>query len=148
MIRPLAILTCGGPGYAECGRVFSVLDEINEVTPVSVLMHGACGWDADNPGSQRLFRLEGADRIAEDWARVNGIKTDRWLVRSRYGHGSRIVRDTAMVMMLDHRRRCDGHAALVLAFPDAIDTTGTVAFARHLLLPVREIRASSAQEGT
>jgi hypothetical protein len=60
------IIACGGRDFADRALVFATLDSIHEITPISVLVHGAASaW----VNGKRL----GADFFAGEWAECRGV---------------------------------------------------------------------------
>ena len=71
----MRVLVTGGRNYADRGDVFRVLDEIHAETPIEMILHGACGWDGDQPGDFDDAKLRGADRWAHEWAAARRVAT-------------------------------------------------------------------------
>lgn len=44
----------------------------------SIILHGACGWNADDFSTQRLDNLRGADRLVDEWCREHGMAVVRY----------------------------------------------------------------------
>jgi hypothetical protein len=100
----LKVIVCGGRNYDNKARVFDALDSFHRVHGISLLTHG----DA-----------LGADRLADEWARVRGI--DRvafpanWTGRGRpAGH----YRNRLMLLTMK--------PAWVIAFPGGAGTAGMI----------------------
>lgn len=64
------VIVTGGRDYQDRGRVFAALDALHKRQPITLLVHGACA-DRGRPD-----RLRGADRWAEEWARVNHVPSE------------------------------------------------------------------------
>lgn len=81
------VLVCGGRGYTDRARVWSVLDRVAARVEVLAIRHGAA---------------RGADELAGEWARERGIPEQRypadWLA-----HGKRAgpLRNAAMLAAHD-----------------------------------------------
>ena len=54
----MRILVCGGRDYKDKDKVFSTLQRVHEDRCIDSIVHGGCS---------------GADSIADDWAKINGI---------------------------------------------------------------------------
>lgn len=129
------MMVTGGRDYSNRAHVFRVLDEIHIRDHIAIVLHGACGWDADKPETMTEKRLQGADGLADEWARLHGIHSTReaahWTTQGR-GAGPR--RNAKMVAMNPHR---------VVVFPGGPGTAGAAALAtRAGLIVVREDKAA------
>ena len=121
--RPGAlILVCGGRDYADSAHVNSVLDTLQP----RVVVHGACGVDADRP---RWARLRGADRLADAWCARRQVLVIRVPARwSALGRRAGAVRNQQMLELY--------HPALLVAFPGHLGTADLVLRARAAGIPV------------
>lgn len=54
--------------------MFEELVAICSHWPVTTIIHGACGWDADRPSLHTIERLRGADRWAHEFAIERNLK--------------------------------------------------------------------------
>lgn len=66
------VLVCGGRNYADYFHVRDTLDELHQKRPITRIVHGACGDDADNPRGKPAYR--GADKWADMWALLRGVE--------------------------------------------------------------------------
>lgn len=72
----MIVLVTDGRNYPDRDHVFAVLDAIHAATPISLIVHGACGIDyADEDWSPT--RMTGADRWAEMWAQTRRCMAGR-----------------------------------------------------------------------
>lgn len=69
-------LVCGGRDYRDRDHVFRTLDALHARHVISLVIHGACGWDADD---ERTFTrpIRGADGLADAWAQSRGVRVER-----------------------------------------------------------------------
>jgi hypothetical protein len=68
------VLVYGGRNYEDRTRVFELLSLL--VEPPTVIVHGACGWDAGKPEEWSLENLRGADRWAHEYALSRNISVE------------------------------------------------------------------------
>lgn len=86
------LLVCGGQLYTDRERVYSVLRELNP----AIIIHGAA---------------PGADTLADDWARDNGVGILRFPAKWT-GYARRMAGFARNMRMLH-----EGHPTLACAFP-------------------------------
>ena len=96
----MRLLVCGGRDFANEAALRRILDKYHSKTPVSVLIQGGA---------------RGADRLAANWARANGVECHEYPADWRQ-HGKRAgyLRNQ---QMLD-----EGKPDFVIAFPGGIGT--------------------------
>lgn len=108
MSGALIVLVCGGRGYKDRKRLYSVLNEINDIDPIQVLIHGAC-------------RNGGADILAEEWAKDHEVPylgmPARWATESSAG-----PRRNVRMGRLLRRSIGEGRRVKVIAFPGGSGT--------------------------
>ena len=121
--RPGALLmVCGGRDYADSAHVFGVLDALQP----RVMVHGACGVDADRP---QWARLRGADRLADAWCARRQVPVIRVPARwSALGRRAGAVRNQQLLELY--------RPALLVAFPGHLGTADLVRRARAAGVPV------------
>lgn len=126
---PVKVVVTGGRDYADQAAVFAFLDAIHAETPITLLIHGACGWDADVPREHTALRLRGADRWADRWARSRGVSVlpipARW--KAGGGHAGPVRNGWMLDRMPD----------LVVAFPGGAGTANCVRQAQVRGMPIR-----------
>lgn len=130
----ITVMVTGGRDYEGAtarAHVFRVLDGIHARDHIAVVLHGACGWNADVPSTMTEDQLRGADGLADEWARLRGVHSTRepahWTTQGR-GGGPR--RNAKMVATKPHR---------VVIFPGGNGTAGACALATKAgLVMVRE----------
>lgn len=129
---PFVLIVTGGRSYADRDRVFAVLDAIHALRPVCLLVHGACGVDAERPHDRDL---RGADRFADEWARERVMPVERVAAAwSRLGPSAGPARNRGMVDLAERRAR--GRGLRMLAFPGGRGTESALAAARARGVPV------------
>jgi len=129
------VLVCGGRNYNDREFVRIVLDRIQRETPITLLIHGACGWDRDKDNSDRP--MTGADRWADEWAHARGVPCERMPARwGRYGIVAGAIRNREMLV-----KRPD----IVVAFPGERGTRNCVDQARHLGISVEHAARDPAE---
>lgn len=120
----MIVVVTGGRHYPFKHVVDRTLDGL----PITTLIHGACGWSADSPKQMRQYDLEGADKLADDWALRRGVLVLRvpasW---ARYNRMAGPMRNAEMMSM-----RPDA----VVAFPGGRGTRNAVREARMRGIPV------------
>lgn len=115
----MRVLVCGGRDYANWPKVATVLDGVHFVTPVSVIVHGAA---------------EGADALAERWARSTGIGCHRFPAQwEKHGKAAGPIRNQAMIDK--------GKPDLVVAFPGGAGTADMVRRAKEANIKIHEVRS-------
>jgi hypothetical protein len=115
----MRVLVCGGREYEDRKRLRTALSQMHAETPFSVVIAGGA---------------PGADRLAEEWARHNGLPTIRMEANwTRYGRRAGPIRNGWMLT----------HAApdLVVAFPGGNGTADMVRQASAAGVPVKTIGA-------
>lgn len=107
------VLVCGGRAYADRDKVFAALDELQP----SRIVHGGA---------------RGADGIAADWARRNGVRVREYKADwERLGRAAGPQRNAHMLS--------DARPDIVLAFPGGRGTADMVRRARAAGVEVREV---------
>lgn len=121
----MIVLVTGGRSYADRAFAFRVLDRVHAQCGIEGIVHGACGWDADDL-TTFAKPIRGADGIADAWARERGILAYRFPARwRRLGRRAGPKRNEEMVeRLLRHPSRG------VVAFPGGDGTEGCVELAR------------------
>lgn len=103
----MKVVVTGDRDHDDRAFIFAKLDELHSATPIELLVHGACGRDADHPDEETL---RGADEIADDWASERGVPVRRFAARwSHFGGKAGPIRNG---VMLDEVK-----PDIVLAFP-------------------------------
>jgi len=131
MSRLLRVMVTGGRDYdtmAAAGHVHRVLDRLHAEEGIEEVIHGACGWNADDETTWTRLDMIGADAMADDWAEQRMIRVVRkpahWTTQRRAA-GPR--RNAAMVAM---------GPDVVVAFPGGPGTAGAMKLAREAGLRV------------
>lgn len=110
----MKVLVCGGRGYTGTGHVFSVLDDMHRLEPITLIIHGASGK---------------TDFNADEWARRNVVPCLRvpadW---KQHGSSAGPIRNRQMLK---------AKPALVVAFPGGAGTADMIAAAQAAKVPVR-----------
>jgi hypothetical protein len=110
----MRVLVCGGREYHNLGHVFSVLDAIHALEPITLVIHGGA---------------PGADTCADEWARRNTLPLLRhppdW---QKHGRAAGPIRNTAMLRY---------KPAFVVAFPGGAGTADMIRQAEAAGIPVR-----------
>jgi hypothetical protein len=133
----MKVLVCGGRDFADRDRVFAVLDfclqvskEVDPTDPLDTVIHGACGWDADEDAPPNPMR--GADALADDWAHERDMKLYRvpaaW---RRLGRKAGPIRNSGMLAYCPD---------VVIAFPGGKGTAGMIALAKKDGIPTYEVK--------
>ena len=127
LVGPCRVVVTGGRDYENYDYICLVLDSFREHFGIELLIHGACGWDADDP-NMSANEMRGADKHADYWARDRGVSLERvpaaWKV---LGGKAGPVRNG---LMLDKR------PAVVIAFPGGKGTMNCARQARARSIPV------------
>lgn len=89
----LIVIVCGDRDYGNREKVFSTLDALHAEEPVALLRHGCA---------------PGADGLADEWARMRGVKVAIHRADWSQGRKAGPIRNQAMV---------DAGADLLVAFP-------------------------------
>lgn len=122
----MRVLVTGGRDYQNRDRVFSELSSIDEVLPISLVVHGACCYP------DRPTELRGADRWAQEWAQWNEVPyigiPAQW---GRFGKSAGPRRNAYMAKLPPQ---------LVIAFPGGAGTANMIDEARLQGIEVREIK--------
>jgi hypothetical protein len=114
----MILVVTGGRDYKDRDLVFTVLDRVHKETPITMLIHGACGWDRD----KRMVAMTGADRWADEWANERGVGFRRVAARwSALGGQAGPIRNGEMLAM---------GPDMVLAFPGQAGTWNCIRQAR------------------
>jgi len=124
------VLVCGGRSYRDRDKVFAVLDEIHAVTPIAVIVHGACCTE-DNA-------LCGADGLAEAWAVSREVPYRGYPARWRTEGGAAGPRRNERMLGLEHRPP-DRIIGLVVAFPGGTGTAHMCGLAKVAGIEVRRV---------
>lgn len=123
----MKVVVTGGRNYEHADYVYLVLDSLHREIPITMLIHGACGWDADDP-NMSANPMRGADGLADTWARDRGVPFER--VPAAWTSGGPAAGPIRNGLMLDRK------PALVVAFPGDRGTANCVRQARRRHIPV------------
>lgn len=131
----MKVLVCGGRTYEDERLLNHTLDTLHAVLGISVIIHGDAGKFYDYPDhiiSDEAGFWVGADKLAGQWARRNGV-TERFYKPdwNKYGRKAGPMRNQ---LMLD-----ESVPDLVLAFPGGRGTKDMVKRARAADYKVCEI---------
>jgi hypothetical protein len=108
MTTALRVLVCGGRDYTNKRKVFETLDKWHKSQTIYCIIHGAA---------------TGADRLAEDWAKANGIHYKSFPANwNAYGSSAGPMRNQEMLRV--------GRPDLVIAFPGGRGTANMKSLAR------------------
>lgn len=111
----MRLLVCGGRDYPDFNKVWSVLTEMHQAKPITLLIHGGA---------------TGADAWAAAWAATYGVRAKEFLADwKRYGNGAGPKRNGDMIRY--------GDPDLVLAFPGRNGTADMVRQARASFIAVK-----------
>jgi hypothetical protein len=124
MIR---ICVTGGRSYKDRASLYRALDATHRVRGISVLIHGACPTN------------EGADWMADDWARENGVPVEPYAVDTRMDGPWPAAGPQRNRRML-HYGKPDG----VIAFDGDRGTNNCVEQANRLRIKVWDLRPKKA----
>ena len=114
------LLVCGGRNWANKIRTYAVLGNLYRERGIDVVIEG----DA-----------RGADRMAGDWARKNGIDNLKFPARwEEHGAEAGPIRNRQMLK--------EGNPNLVLAFPGGRGTAHMVKIAREAGIEVIEVEGA------
>jgi hypothetical protein len=72
----MKVVITGGRNYVGREHVFATLDAVHAENAITLLIHGACGWDADDPTTFER-QLRGADGLADAWAASRDVPIER-----------------------------------------------------------------------
>jgi hypothetical protein len=133
----MKVLVCGGRGFRDRMFLFEVMSKLHKRHEFTCLVHGDAG-SLVTPKPPAPPYLIGADRLAGEWAKENGIEVrsypisqNVWNELGRYAGPERNKR------MLDIE---DPH--LVVAFPGGPGTASMVGLARADGCPVITVPAT------
>ena len=115
----MKVLVCGGRSYTDQVRVFQVLDELNKISPISLIIEGGA---------------EGADRQARFWALDKGVPP--MTIHAAWRYYNRAAGHKRNTWMLEF-----GQPDLCVAFPGGIGTANMVEQANKSGIDVQEIEA-------
>lgn len=114
----MKVAVTGGRSFSSRHLVYSTLDALHAVCPIDMLIHGGA---------------RGADRLADDWARANGVKVESYEADwKRHGKAAGPLRNRDMLER--------GQPNLVVAFPGGPGTADCVRRARSLGIEVVEVQ--------
>jgi len=122
-------MVTGGRSYTNRQYVFETLDTIHLDYGITLLIHGACGWDADDPRTTEK-PLRGADGLADEWALERRVEVER--VPAHWST-LRAAAGPARNRVLIARK-----PNLVVAFPGGAGTRNALGLARRAKLRVWE----------
>lgn len=112
------VLVCGGRKYKDMDAVFKALDTFHKDTPITEIIEGGA---------------PGADRFANEWAKVNNIRCTTFFASwNTHGKSAGIIRNQDM---LDR-----GDPDYVFAFPGGTGTADMVNRAKSSGKPVNEFK--------
>lgn len=75
------VLVFGGRTFNDRRAVFEKLDGIHSVTPIGLIIHGACPNRKDSAGTT----IWSADMLAEEWAKSREVPYVGWPAKWRTG---------------------------------------------------------------
>lgn len=105
-------LICGGRDFGHKDRMFAALDAIHERAPIHVVIEGGA---------------TGADRLAQEWATVNGIDVNEYPITpaawAKHGKKAGFLRNQLMLN--------DGQPDIVIAFPGGVGTALMIRLAKE-----------------
>lgn len=114
----ITIVVCGGRKYDDRGRLFYVLDWLQERYGISLLVHGGA---------------KGADALANEWAKLRDVECivheAEW---ERHGRSAGPIRNAEM---LNHEPK------LVVAFPGGVGTANMISLAESKGIEVIKVEA-------
>lgn len=134
----MKLLVCGGRDYDDRAKLNAVLDYVQVVLSeedppdeITLVIHGACGWNADEDHPS-LRPMQGADKLADEWAEAHGVEVKRvpaaW---TSLGRKAGPIRNSAMLAY---------QPDVVIAFPGGRGTANMVRTARAAGLPTYEVK--------
>jgi len=112
------ILVCGGRDFTDRLTIYTILDYFHKNAPIAVLIHGAA---------------QGADMLADDWAKEKGIMREPYPANWSSYHGANAGRVRNVKMLRE------GKPDLVIAFPGGKGTKHMRSIAKEKGLPVFDI---------
>lgn len=118
-MKELRVIVCGGRDYSDRERLFEVLDQVHDATPIAAIIHG---------------NARGADTLAGEFAKSCGHGVQCWPRPAdwkKHGRAAGPMRNKAMLGM---------GAGLVIAFPGGRGTADMVRQARRAGVRVMEIQ--------
>ncbi len=108
----------GGRHFNDKACVYATLNAVHARTPITTLVHGACGATEDQ---RRQF--DGADGLANEWAAENSVPVVTFPANwKRFKRGAGPERN---------KRMTDSGADLAIVFPGNSGTANFVKFARR-----------------
>ena len=127
----ITVMVTGGRDYTDEAHVYRVLDRIHASDPIRLVMHGACGWNADDRETWTADRMLGADALADTWADARGVRVGRYPAHwTTQGRGAGPRRNAKLVAMMPDR---------CVVFPGGPGTAGACALATKAgIVMVRE----------
>lgn len=74
----MKLLVCGDRNWTDREYMYRVLDELHDKHGITLLIHGANGYDEDGKSSYYSGKptVRGVDMIAHEWAQSRGIPVD------------------------------------------------------------------------
>jgi hypothetical protein len=118
----MKVLVCGGRDFDDWGMMCKVMCNIKP-SP-TIIIHGAA---------------RGADRMAGDWARANGLTQQAFPADwNQYGKTAGMIRNAMMLK--------EGEPDLVVAFPGGRGTADMVRKAKHAGVRVIEVNFGGENE--
>ena len=120
------VMVTGGRGYADRARVFSALDQLHVLLPVTLLHHGGA---------------HGADSLGEDWAMARQVPVvEHHADWAKWGRSAGPIRNETMLKAaIERARATDGADLVVVAFPGGIGTQDAVRRCRGKNVTVIEV---------
>ncbi len=113
----MKVLVCGGRNYDQYNRVAHALGTLNRKYPIERIIHGGC---------------RGADKLASDWAKRNGISESIYYARwEEEGKAAGPLRNQRMV---DNE-----HPDAAIAFRGGRGTADMIKRLRDANIPVWEV---------
>lgn len=114
----MRVLVCGGRDFDDFDALCRELDGAHAANTINEVIEGGA---------------RGADQLAHDWAKLNGVQTIAYLADwETYGYGAGPRRNQRMID--------EGKPDLVIAFPGGKGTADCVARARKAGIRVMEVK--------
>lgn len=121
------LLVCGGRDYADRTHVYTILDRLHALRPITTIIQGEC-------------HKGGADLLAEEWAKAKGIENEGYRVDTNLDGPWPAAGNRRNLRMLLASKP---HA--VVAFPGGNGTRNMVRLAQEHGVPVVQLRPMAVQ---